>query len=78
MSKNNPAGAERPDDSERREGAPAGVPPAREPQKGVAPPPASIDEPPPFLGSWRNVYRLVLGELAVLVILFYALTRWVS
>ncbi len=38
----------------------------------------SIDDPPPFLGSWRNVYLVVLGELAALVILFYAVTRWVS
>lgn len=31
---------------------------------------------PPFLGSWRNVYLLVLGELGVLVVLFYGLRRW--
>lgn len=36
------------------------------------------EEPPPFLGSWRNVYALVLGELAVTALLFYALTRWAS
>jgi len=33
---------------------------------------------PPILGSWRNVYLLVLAVLAVLIALFYALTRWVS
>jgi hypothetical protein len=32
-------------------------PPAREP-----------DEPPPFLGSWRAVYALVLGGLVLLII----------
>ena len=36
------------------------------------------DEPPPFLGSWRNVYLFVLGELVVLIALFYALGRWAS
>jgi hypothetical protein len=34
--------------------------------------------PPPVLRSWRNVYALVVAELAVLVALFYALTRWAS
>ena len=34
--------------------------------------------PPPFLGSWRNVYLFVLVELALLVALFYAATRWAS
>lgn len=37
-----------------------------------------VDEPPPFLGTWRNVYALLIGELAVTAILFYALTRWAS
>jgi hypothetical protein len=36
------------------------------------------DDPPPLLGSWRNLYWLVLGELAALVLLFFALTRWAS
>ena len=35
-------------------------------------------EPPPLLGSWRNVYALVVAVLAVLIALFYALTRWAS
>ena len=34
--------------------------------------------PPPVLRSWRNVYALVVGVLAVLIALFYALTRWAS
>jgi hypothetical protein len=33
---------------------------------------------PPFLTRWRNVYALVLVELAVVVAIFYALTRWAS
>ena len=36
------------------------------------------EAPPPILGSWRNVYTLVLSVLAVLIVLFYALTRWAS
>jgi hypothetical protein len=35
-------------------------------------------EPPPLLGSWRNVYALIVVVLAVLIALFYALTRWAS
>jgi uncharacterized membrane protein len=29
------------------------------------------ESPPPFLGRWRNIYGLVLVNLAVLVLLFY-------
>jgi len=36
------------------------------------------EAPPPLLGSWRNVYALVLFNLAVLIALFYALARWAS
>ena len=36
------------------------------------------DEPPPVLGSWRRAYGLVASVLAVLIALFYALTRWAS
>lgn len=36
------------------------------------------EEPPPFLGRWRNVYLLVAADLAVTVLLLYALTRWAS
>lgn len=34
--------------------------------------------PPPVIGSWRKIYALVLAELAALIALFYALTRWAS
>ena len=37
-----------------------------------------MSDEPPILGSWRNIYTLVLAELAVLVALFYALGRWAS
>jgi hypothetical protein len=37
-----------------------------EPARGEMP-----DEPPPFLGSWRNVYRAVILYLGVLIVLFY-------
>ena len=32
------------------------------------------EEPPPLLGSWRNVYLLVLGALAGCIALFTAFT----
>lgn len=33
-----------------------------------------IDEPPPFLGRWPNVYRLVILYLAAVIALFYIFT----
>lgn len=41
-------------------------------------PETPIDEPPPVLGRWRNVYLVVLAELGLLVAIFYALGRWAS
>lgn len=34
-----------------------------------------LDDAPPLLGSWRNIYLFVLGTLALLIALFWALTR---
>ena len=34
------------------------------------------EEPPPLLGSWRRLYALVLIELALTVLVLYALARW--
>ena len=40
-------------------------------------PPETYDaEPPPALGSWRNVYIFVLAWLAFLIAVFYAFTRY--
>ena len=40
-------------------------------------PDASFDpEPPPILGSWRNVYAIALAWLAFLILLFYGFTRY--
>ena len=36
------------------------------------------EAPPPILTRWRNVYLLVLGELALLVILLKLLGRWAA
>jgi hypothetical protein len=36
------------------------------------------DSPPPLLGTWNNLYWLLVGELALLVAAFYALSRWAS
>ena len=44
----------------------------------MTPEPDEPLEPPPLLGSWRNVYVLIVGALAFLIALFYALTRWAS
>lgn len=33
------------------------------------------EEPPPFGGSWKNLYAAVLVNLTVLVALFYIFTR---
>lgn len=33
------------------------------------------EEPPPFGGSWKNLYAAVLINLAALVALFYLFTR---
>lgn len=33
-----------------------------------------IDEPPPFLGTWRRIYAVVAVYLVVLIALF----RWFS
>jgi hypothetical protein len=33
------------------------------------------DEPPPFLGSWRRVYTVVLAYLACVIVAFYVFTR---
>jgi hypothetical protein len=40
--------------------------------------PAREEDPPPLLGSWRALYALVIGELAALVAVFYAITWWAS
>lgn len=40
--------------------------------------PEILDEqesPPPFLGSWRNVYGVVFLNLVFLVLLFYIFTK---
>ena len=34
-----------------------------------------IDEPPPFLGTWRRVYVMVLCYVLGLIALFYIFTR---
>jgi uncharacterized membrane protein len=33
------------------------------------------DEPPPILGTWRNIYVVVLVWLAIVIGLFYAFSR---
>jgi hypothetical protein len=49
-------------------------PKSPEPAEAPAPRP-ELNDAPPVLGSWRNIYLFVLGTLALLVALFWALTR---
>jgi hypothetical protein len=35
----------------------------------------SREEPPPLLGSWRNLYAAVLANLALVVLVLWLLTR---
>jgi hypothetical protein len=39
------------------------------------PPKVTIDEPPPFLGTWRRVYIFILCYLAVVIAGFYVFSR---
>lgn len=34
-----------------------------------------MDDAPPVLGSWRNIYLVVLGTLVALVIVFTIVTQ---
>jgi len=34
-----------------------------------------LDEPPPFLGTWKRVYRLVLIYLAMIISLAWLFTK---
>lgn len=36
------------------------------------------EERPPILGSWNKIYLIVLGNLALLILIFIALTRYFS
>jgi hypothetical protein len=36
------------------------------------------EEPPPLLGTWRNLYVVLVVELAALVAGFWILTRWAA
>lgn len=38
-------------------------------------PASALEERPPLLGSWRNLYLVVLGNLALLILLFWLFTR---
>lgn len=38
-------------------------------------PSPTVEEPPPLLGSWRALYAVVLGELALCIVLFYLFGR---
>jgi hypothetical protein len=42
---------------------------------GMPEPLYTRDEPPPFMGSWRNIYVAILIYLAVLIFIFHLFTR---
>ncbi|WP_331102345.1 hypothetical protein [Archangium sp.] len=49
---------------------------SKPPESGAGPAPRpELDDAPPVLGSWRNIYLFVLGTLALLIALFWAITR---
>ncbi|WP_205525875.1 hypothetical protein [Pyxidicoccus trucidator] len=48
--------------------------PGSPPLKSPAPRP-EMDDAPPLLGSWRNIYLVVLGTFVLFVALFWALTK---
>lgn len=35
----------------------------------------NTEEAPPILGSWKNLYWLVIGNLAFMILLFYLFTE---
>ncbi len=37
-----------------------------------------VEEDPPILNSWKNIYSLVLAALATLILIFYYLTVTLS
>ncbi|HSQ75611.1 MAG TPA: hypothetical protein VLT13_08655 [Bacteroidota bacterium] len=41
-------------------------------------PRTTTDEPPPFLGSWRNLYAGVIFILMLIIIAVYAFSRFFS
>lgn len=46
----------------------------RETERQTEPEPDG-EERPPIGGSWRVLYAVVIGNLALLILLFYAFTR---
>lgn len=36
------------------------------------------EDPPPILGRWSRVYLVLALQLAAMVAVFYAITRWAS
>jgi hypothetical protein len=51
-------------------------PTPREPADAAAPARRpELDDAPPLLGSWRNIYILVLGTFVLFVAVFWGLTE---
>ena len=52
--------------------------PHLDPQSATTEPGEEQEEPPPFLGTWRNVYVLLVVELLAIAALLYAARLWLS
>ncbi|HYP52891.1 MAG TPA: hypothetical protein VEQ42_05090 [Pyrinomonadaceae bacterium] len=44
-------------------------------ERAAADEPGADEGPPPFGGSWARLYALVLGNLVLLIVLFYVFTK---
>jgi hypothetical protein len=40
--------------------------------------PRDEDQPPPLLGSWRNIYLVLVIELLATTAVLYGITKWLS
>lgn len=47
-------------------------------QANASPPESDGEQPPPLLGTWRNIYAVLVIELFTITALLYALTKWLS
>jgi hypothetical protein len=44
-----------------------------EPEPPLSPGRPPLEEPPPFLGTWRRVYAALIALLALYIVVFFAL-----
>ncbi len=44
----------------------------------MTPPRPNPEEPPPIMGTWLNVYLLLVAQLVVTILVFAAVSWWAS